>query len=213
MRTIEKVRLAISYYCDLNCKHCYVPQNLRKHYDAIMSDELQLETINSTIDFLKDNYGLKKLDITGGEALLSRVWPRTQVVVGHALNQGLEVQINTTGSGDISPAVIRQAFGSNISHLLLHVSLDGIDPKYVDAFRGRKGAFDASIHFMKTALDEGIRVRTRLTITSENVDQVLASYQFVSSIGVTSFMCKPVNIAGNSLKNNLVSLPMPRQTP
>ena len=208
MREITKIRLAISYYCELGCRHCYVPQQLRKGYAEIEKNELSVEQINSFVDYLQDVYNLQKLDITGGEALLTKVWPRTKAVVGHALRRGLEVQINTTGSGNIAPEVICEAFRVHLDKLLLHVSLDGTDPAYVDAFRGRKGAYERSINFMKEALNLGIKVRTRLTITNENLDQVGSCYDLVSGLGVTSFMCKPVNIAGNSIVNHLENLTM-----
>lgn len=206
MREITKIRLAISYYCELNCRHCYVPNQLRLHYQEIMDDELTIEQIKRFLEYLILNYGLKKVDITGGEALLKKVWARTKSVVGFALDKGLEVQINTTGSGDISPEEIKKTFGARMDRLLLHVSLDGVDDQYVDAFRGKKGAFLSSINFMKAAIELGFRVRTRLTMTPTNVDQIIPCYQLVSKLGVHSFMCKPVNIAGSSIKNKLGTL-------
>lgn len=206
MREISKIRLAISYYCELNCRHCYVPQQLRSKYQEIMDNELSVEQIERFIDYLALNYGLKKVDITGGEALLDKVWGRTKAVVGFALNKGLEVQINTTGAGDITPETIKEAFRDRVDNLLLHVSLDGVEEQYVDTFRGRKGAFMASINFMKEAINLGLKVRTRLTMTPANVNQIISCYRFVSGLGVQSFMCKPVNIAGNSIKNNLNTL-------
>ena len=206
MRSKSKIRLAISYYCELNCQHCYVPQQLRTRYDEIMQNELSVDQIVKFINHLSIFYGLKKVDITGGEALLKKVWDRTKYVVNFALDKGLEVQINTTGSGDISPKRIKDAFQRKSENLLLHVSLDGVDQKYVDSFRGRKGAFIASINFMREAISLGLKVRTRLTMTPNNICQVIPCYKFVSDLGVTSFMCKPVNIAGSSIKNDLNTL-------
>lgn len=206
MREITKIRLAISYYCELNCQHCYVPQQLRDGYDEIIANELSVEQIKEFIEYLAINYRLQKVDITGGEALLTKVWRRTKEVVGFALSKGLEVQINTTGSGDITPYMIKEVFDENLSNLLLHVSLDGVDERYVDGFRGKKGAFQASTQFMKDAIALGIRVRTRLTMTPTNIEQIIPCYNYVSDLGVQSFMCKPVNIAGNSMRNQLNTL-------
>ncbi|MCI8917814.1 MAG: radical SAM protein [Eubacterium sp.] len=206
MREIKKICLAISYYCELNCQHCYVPQQLRDKYDEIMAYELSIEQIKEFLEYLVINYRLQKVDITGGEALLTKVWSRTKEVVEFALSKGLEVQINTTGSGNITPYMIKETFGENLTNLLLHVSLDGIDEQYVDSFRGRKGAFQASTQFMKDALALRIKVRTRLTMSRENIEQIVPCYDFVSGLGVQSFMCKPVNIVGNSLKNSLNTL-------
>lgn len=203
MREINKIRLAISYYCELRCRHCYVPAQLREHYDDIMTQQMDIETIQSYIKKLKEEYNLQKVDITGGEALLTKVWPRTEKVVSYCLENGLEVQVNTTGSGNIPAKQIRELIGEYRDLFLLHVSLDGIDEKYVDAFRGSKGAMSRSVAFMKSALEEGIRVRTRYTVTDENIDVTQDCYRFVTDLGVEAFMCKPVNIAGNSIKNHL----------
>lgn len=206
MREISKIRLAISYYCELRCRHCYVPQKLREEYDKIMENELSIDQIIDFICYLTDEYGLRKVDITGGEALLKTVWQRTEAVVGYALSRGLEVQINTTGSGDILPKKIKDTFSNHLDNLLLHVSLDGIDEYYVDRFRGHKGAYKSSLEFMKQAIELGMNVRTRFTMTPENLNQVVPCYKLVSELGVKSFMCKPVNIVGTSLKNHLDTL-------
>lgn len=139
-----------------------------------MKNQLSTEQIKKFIQYLAINYRLQKVDITGGEALLTKVWERTKEVVSFALSIGLEVQINTTGSGDITPYMLKDAFDGNLSNLLLHVSLDGVDEQYVDSFRGKKGAFQASIQFMKDAIALGIRVRTRLTMTPTNIEQIIA---------------------------------------
>ena len=73
MREIKKICLAISYYCELNCQHCYVPQQLRDKYDEIMAYELSIEQIKEFLEYLVINYRLQKVDITGGEALLTKV--------------------------------------------------------------------------------------------------------------------------------------------
>lgn len=206
MREINKIRLAISYYCELHCRHCYVPKDLREKYDEIMSNQLEVEQIIKFLTTLKDDYGLQKVDITGGEALLTKVWPRTREVVDFALSNGLEVQINTTGSGNITAEEICEVVRDRKDLFLLHVSLDGVDESYVDAFRGKKGAMKASVAFMKSAIAAGLNVRTRYTVTNENIANTAECYQFVSDLGVKCFMCKPVNIAGNSIANNLQCL-------
>src|SRR3954453_19243615 len=94
-RRIDHMRIAVSYYCNLHCEHCYVPElNRSKYRQLLESSQLELDEIRSFIDRLVDEMSLRKVTVTGGEALLAPVWSRAKVVLRHALDRGLTVQLN-----------------------------------------------------------------------------------------------------------------------
>lgn len=200
--SIQNIRIAVSYFCNLRCKHCYVPEDDRFSYKQLEKDQLSVDQINKFVDFLVANFDLKKVTITGGEALLSNVWPRTIEVLQHALNRDLDIQLNTSGSGDIEMATIKEAAGDKYKKILMHMSLDGIDEDAVDEFRGKKGAMAKAMKSITDAVNLGLNVQARYTVTSTNIADAPACYDILNEIGVHSFMIKPMLPAGNAMINS-----------
>lgn len=198
---MQNIRIAVSYYCNLHCRHCYVPETQRLDYRDLEKDQLSVDQINQFIDYLIDEFGLMKVTLTGGEPLLAEVWQRTLPVLQHALHNNLAVQINTSGSGNVPMKDLAEAAGSKLDHILLHASLDGIDPAKVDAFRGSAGAMDRAIAMIRDAVGLGINVQARYTATQENADDAVACYALLEKMGVNSFMLKPMLPSGNALLN------------
>ncbi|MFF4505681.1 radical SAM protein [Streptomyces sp. NPDC001401] len=206
-RRIDHMRIAVSYYCNLSCQHCYVPELNRTKYRSLLeSSQLSLNEITSFIDRLVDEMGLKKVTITGGEALFTPVWPRTKVVLRHALDRGLTVQLNTSGSGQVRMAQIAEVCGSELDQLVLHLSLDGVDEERVDEFRGRKGAMRAALRTLREARDLAVAVEARYTITEENQEDTVATYDLVSEHNARAFLAKPMFAAGVARENEALLL-------
>jgi radical SAM protein with 4Fe4S-binding SPASM domain len=206
-RTVEHMRIAVSYYCNLHCQHCYVPELNRSKYRQLLEDsQLELDEITGFIDLCVDELGLKKVTITGGEAMLHLVWPRTKAVLQHALNRDLTVQLNTSGSGQVRVAQLVEACGDRLSQLVLHLSLDGVDEERVDVFRGRKGAMRDAMRTLLDAEQVGMAIEARFTITEDNRDDCVATYDLVSQHGARAFMAKPMFAAGVARENEALLL-------
>lgn len=62
-----RVEWTITYRCNLNCQHCYLPSEKRKNANS----ELNLEQIKNIIDQLYD-LGCLEIGLTGGEPLLRK---------------------------------------------------------------------------------------------------------------------------------------------
>jgi radical SAM protein with 4Fe4S-binding SPASM domain len=201
-RRLEHMRIAVSYYCSLKCQHCYVPElNRTKYKSRLESSQLSLVEICAFIDRLVDSLGLQKITVTGGEALLRNVWPRTRVVMRHGLDRGLTVQLNTSGSGQIDISEVVEVCGDDLNKFVLHLSLDGIDNDRVDVFRGKTGAMKRAVKTLDDAAAAGMRIETRYTMTEQNADETLPTYRFVSERGSTAFVMKPMFAAGTAREN------------
>lgn len=199
---LEHMRIAVSYYCSLRCQHCYVPELNRTKYKKLLEhSQLSLDEINAFVDLLVDAYGLSKISITGGEAMLRVVWPRTAAVLRHALDAGLTVQLNTSGSGQIDMDEVARVCGDELDQLTLQLSLDGIDEEKVDVFRGRKGAMRRAIKTLDDAVGLEVSVQTRYTMTEANCSDTVACYDFVTDHGAHSFHVKPMFAAGTARDN------------
>jgi radical SAM protein with 4Fe4S-binding SPASM domain len=206
-RQIDHMRIAVSYYCNLHCQHCYVPELNRTHYRKLLEDsQLELDELTGFIDLCTDELGLRKVTVTGGEAMLNLVWPRTRAVIQHALSRDLVVQLNTSGSGQVRMGVLAAACGDKLSNLTLHLSLDGVDEERVDTFRGRKGAMRDAMRTLIEAEELGIAVEARFTITEENKDDCVATYDLVSQHSARAFMAKPMFAAGVARENEALLL-------
>jgi MoaA/NifB/PqqE/SkfB family radical SAM enzyme len=200
--SIDRLQIAVSYHCNLRCEHCYVPELYRTEYGELLeSDELSVEEITGFVDHLVDRYGLRRVSVTGGEALLNKVWPRTRAVVEHALARGLEVQLNTSGAGQVPIEQVAAVVAGSTEQLLLHVSLDGVDEQKVNAFRGHGHAMQWALRTIREAVARGLRVQLRYTVTEANLDDTVPCYDLASELGVDEFAVKPMFAAGTAREN------------
>ncbi len=194
-----KLRMAVSYYCNQHCQHCYVPELNRDGYKELLEQQqLSLPQIDAFINYLIREFGLDWITVSGGEPLLSNVWPRTQHVMQYALRHGLTVQVNTSGSGQIDIIDVIEASTPDLDRLIIQVSLDGIDGDQVDAFRGQRGAMKRALTTIRHAVESGVFVRVRYTMTEHNYKDTVACYEMVAAMGVRSFVTKPMFAAGSA---------------
>lgn len=201
-RRLQHMRIAVSYYCSLHCQHCYVPELNRTRYRTLLeSSQLSLDTLHGFIDRLIGELGLEKVTVTGGEALLRPVWSRASSVVAHSLRSGLDVQLNTSGSGQIQMAEVARTCGDELPNFVLHLSLDGIDEQHVDRFRGKKGAMRGALKTLDDAIALGMKVDVRYTMTQDNAEDTVPCYELVSARGAQSFVMKPMFAAGTAREN------------
>ena len=63
------------------------------------------------------------------------------------------------------------------------VSLDSIDERFHDAFRGAPGSFAAALAGIKNALVAGLDVGLRFTVTAENIHEVGQYVDFATALG------------------------------
>jgi len=196
--TIREMRIALSYYCNLRCAHCYVPEDNRLQYGRLFeAHQLSIEELEDFVDLLAHEFNTKSISITGGEALLRPVWPRTERVMQRALANGLKVRLITAGSGQIDIATVLHS-AQRSDNLLLQVSLDGVQPDQVDQFRGRAGAWQRAVNTIQEIADLGGAVQVRYTVTEENIAQTLECYDLVTNLGAQSFVVKPMFQSGTA---------------
>lgn len=199
---IRELRIAVSYSCNLRCRHCYVPEERRVRYREFYPDELTVGELEAVIDTLAADYGLKRISITGGEALLQPVWPRTERLLRRAIALDLRVRLITGGAGQVSvPTVLAAASGSD--NLTLQVSLDGVAAETVNSLRGRSYAYRRAVATIAEAAEHGIPVVVRYTVTEDNYQQTLACYDLATELGAATFVFKPVFSSGEARRSRV----------
>jgi len=171
----------------------------RVEYRSRLEDsELSVGQITGFMDQLIDNYGLERVGITGGEALLNKVWPRTRPVLEHALDRGMEVQLNTSGSGQVPMRVLAEAARGRPGQLFLQVSLDGLDEERVNRFRGHAHAMQWANRTLEEAIANNLVVWVRFTATTENSDEAIDLYDHVANLGVDRLIVRAMMSTGTA---------------
>ncbi|WP_426441328.1 radical SAM protein [Bradyrhizobium genosp. P] len=194
-------RICVSFYCNLHCEHCYVPEEYRDQYKRLLEpSQLATWEITEFVDLLVDRYFLKKVSVTGGEPLLKVVFPRSAAVMAHANKRGLQVQLNTGGLGQVPIPDVVSIF-DNPEKLAFQFSFDGAKRDTVDRFRRRSGVYDSALRQMAEAVNCGAVVQARMTANRHNIGESLDAYRLLSSIGVDSFRIKPMFASGVALGN------------
>ncbi|MBE9546686.1 MAG: 12,18-didecarboxysiroheme deacetylase [Proteobacteria bacterium] len=152
--------------CNLKCVHCYSSsQNIQ------YSDELSTEEGKKLIGDLA-SFGSPVMLFSGGEPLARKDLPE---LVQFAVDRGMRAVISTNGTLITKK---KAAIFSKIGLSYVGVSLDGMKEIH-DAFRGVKGAFDASMNGIRICLDAGIKVGVRFTISRRNFSEIPAIFDLI----------------------------------
>ena len=155
----------ITQACDLNCKHCYdrtdrVPMALDKATGIL--DELY--------EFCDRKHVNGQIIFTGGNPLL---YPDFLELYEAAVDRGFLVAI----LGNPAPkATLEQIIKIQKPHFF-QVSLEGL-PEHNNEIRG-KDHFARVLDFMKTLKDLNIYSMVMLTLTKNNIDQVIPLADFL----------------------------------
>lgn len=131
---IKTVCIELTRECNLSCPFCHASSNENTDPAKYLTAEQWKEGIDKFP-------GLEALNITGGEALLLSVWPKTLEITRYAVDKGIRVKLNTNGThihdfGDIPVDLVR-----------FQVSIDGPE-KVHDKLRG-KGVYKKDLEFLE----------------------------------------------------------------
>lgn len=174
--------------CNLKCKHCYSISG-----DVDFPGELSTEEVFAVMDDLKA-FGVSVLILSGGEPLLR---PDIFAISRRAKEQGFFVGLSSNGTlidERMADAII------DIGYDYVGVSLDGIGDIH-DAFRGKAGAFDASLSGIRRCRDRGLKVGLRFTLTLDNAETLLQLMDLMERERLSKFYLSHLNYAGRGNKN------------
>ena len=165
----------VTYACNLHCKHCYATAG------KPWKDELTTEEAKRAIDIF-DRAGVTIIAFSGGEPL---VRPDIMELARYATDKGIYVAMATNGTL-ITKEKAKEMKEAGVQ--FVQISLDGIDAKTHDEFRGMKGAFDKTVQGIKNAVAEGFFVEISTTVTRYNYKQLPDIIQFGEDLGANWFM-------------------------
>ncbi len=176
--------------CNLLCKHCYAISG-----NVDFPGELSYAQVCEVMDDLKA-FGVPVLILSGGEPLLR---PDIFDISRRAKDMGFYVGLSTNGVLITEPVMEDLA---GIGYDYIGISLDGIGEVH-DAFRGMKGAFDASLNALRLCRDHGMKVGVRFTMTEDNAHQFEDILKLVDDEGIDKFYFSHLVYAGRGNKNRM----------
>jgi len=174
--------------CNLRCKHCYSISG-----DVDFAGELSTDEVYRVMDDLK-KFRVPVLILSGGEPLLR---PDIFDISARAKAMGFYVGLSTNGAL-IDDSNIDAIAG--VGYDYVGISLDGIGEVH-DRFRGKAGAFEASLRGIRLCRGAGIKVGIRFTMTADNHSQLHDVLTLTDAEGVNKFYLSHLSYAGRGNKN------------
>lgn len=161
--------------CNLFCKHCYRESSINED----ISNELSTSEGIKLIEDIAQS-GFKLLILSGGEPLL-----REDIfeLVKKAKEEGMIPAMGTNGTL-LTQEVTSELKKSGLSGIA--ISVDSMNQKKHDEFRGLEGAYEKTQIGIQNALQAGLRVQINLTLTKDNHDEFEDMVDYYEKLGVTS---------------------------
>ena len=167
----KKVVFELTTYCNLNCGYC-IYHILNKPYSSNFL--LREDVYNLIYKFSKRK--IYKLVLTGGEATLH---PEFIDISKYAISKIPKVSLCTNGfilNKDLEDKVVNLNF-SNYT-----ISIDSHINKIHDKIRGRKGALQKTLAFIKKLKLKNKNISIHIAFHPENVDTIEDTIKFCKSL-------------------------------
>lgn len=156
--------------CNLYCAHCY------RDAGTELAEELSTEEAKKLIKEIK-KAGFRVMIFSGGEPLMR---PDIYELISFATAQGLRAVLGSNGTL-IVPEIARKIKKSGI--MAAGISVDSLNPKKHDEFRGMKGSFNLTVNGMKNLRDADVPFQIHTTVMKWNVDELEDISDFAVKIG------------------------------
>ncbi len=183
----------ITQLCDLHCKHCY-----DRSKRSPMKLKQGLAILDQLRDFTLTRNVQAQVTFTGGNPLL---YPDFVDLYQGAADRGFMVAVlgNPAVRGQLEPLLHIQ------KPRFYQVSLEGL-PAHNDAIRGA-GHFDRTMTFLKLLKELGVSSMIMLTLTKDNIDQIIPLGEFLRD-KVDDFFFNRLSMVGEGAN---LQLPSPQK--
>ena len=179
----------ITQACDFNCRHCYDRTDRKR-----LTFDMAIKVLDDLYDFSEEMNVDSSIFFSGGNPFLH---PRFPEIYEEAVKRGFEVAI-------LGNPVSREQFEAIVrikKPAFYQVSLEGLEA-HNDYMRG-KGHFEKTLHFLELLDDLDIYSVVMLTLTRDNMNQVIPLTDVLSD-KADSFTFNRLSLVG---KGVLLHLP------
>jgi len=190
-----KVLIEFTHNCNLRCIHCfadaqYCPGNEHGYLDGELNTEEWKIVINKLAAA-----GVFDIFVSGGEPLIRK---DIFEIMAHVKPQGMGFCLLTNAT--LIDDEVAQKLGK-LGCYKVEANLDGPDAESYDAFRGVKGAFEATVKGVEACLRNGLGLRCNVTATKKNVYQLKEIVDTAWRIGVRELCTVPLEPGGRANSN------------
>lgn len=176
----------ITNQCNMACPHCYSAAKFKAD-----SNELTLPQAFNVIDNLQEA-GIKILIISGGEPLMRNDWPE---IIRYARKAQMSTHLSTNGVG------LNETTCNQLKDLGVHyvgVSIDGL-AEFNNKYRNFNQGFEQALTGIQNVLKTGIMAGMRITISSQNEDQVFPLLNIAKNNHVSRFYISHLVYGGRGI--------------
>jgi radical SAM protein with 4Fe4S-binding SPASM domain len=168
------VALNLTKRCNLKCDHCYLDATTKA---AGGDDELSTEECFRLIDQIAEVNKGCLLVITGGEPL---VRPDILDIARYAVKLGFMVVFGTNGML-IDDQLAKELV--TIGVMGVGISIDSLDPKKHNAFRGVPGAWEAAVAGIEASKRNGLQFQVHFSAQPMNYQELPAVVEWAPGLG------------------------------
>ncbi|MEI6140777.1 MAG: radical SAM protein [Mariniphaga sp.] len=184
----DELRFAVTRKCDGTCRHCY--NHSGKDVDKLSPDDFIL--IIKEVHAL--NPKMDRITLTGGEPLLEK--DIVLNIARFAQSIGVRVRLVTRG-WELNPDLCHELKVAGVTRIQIGLDSSGESGYEDDAhvgwdtfhswLRDDKMGFKKTVNGIRIAIGAGIDVSVRYSLCRSNLNDVVKTYLFVSSLGVSKF--------------------------
>ncbi len=174
MTDLYIIAINLTRRCNLACDHCYMDAKTR---ESSSDSELSTTEIKQLLEQICSRSSETMVVLTGGEPLLRR---DLDELVSHGSHLGLSMVVGTNGVLlDEQRAISLKAAGV----MGMGISLDSLDPKHHDTFRGRSGSWEKTLNGMEACRKHHLPFQVHFSVTEKNAHEVDTMIDFAKAIG------------------------------
>jgi radical SAM protein with 4Fe4S-binding SPASM domain len=182
------ISFEITDTCNFRCRHCYVSASPEKH--GRRNGAATIEVLN-----LLARNGVRVVELTGGECTTH---PEFKEILHHASETFDLVAVLSNGYLLGKRPDLAEFVGSH-RNVAVQISIYGLRD-FHDRFCQMNGAFEAACAAVRSLKLCGTFVRIAMTVTRENLDQVLGVFDLAKALGADALGVAPVTCFGRGVE-------------
>ena len=167
-----RVMFELTYRCNFNCKHCYIPKSYRNR------GELTTQEVFLVLDELKD-IGCFYLGFTGGEPFVRK---DIMEILRYAGRKGFEVIVYTNGSL-LNEKIIKELATLRLNKV--DITIPAMSKAAFESISGVSGSRDKVFNAIKGLHKRKVSLGFKSCVLKENESEIKDIQDFAASLGAS----------------------------